>query len=119
MSTSDVLLLRGFLRDPLSDNVAQFPLQDLPDRADGEGRHHFKPFGQLECGNLLRTKMRDELVKRQVGTRVEDDTRARPFTKDRIRHRHDADLPDLTEAEDQVFDFIATDFLAASIDEVL
>ena len=50
---------------------------------------------------------------------MQDDARARLLAKDRIGHRHHADLANLAEAEDQIFDLIAADFLPAAIDQIL
>src|SRR5262245_46714818 len=103
--------LNGVRCDPLSHHVAEFALENLADRAHRKRRHHFQPFGQLEGGDLLRTQMPDQIIEGQRGAWMEHDAGARLLPEDRIGHRDDADLPHLTQSEDQVLDLLAADFL--------
>src|SRR4029077_9747958 len=77
------------------------------------------PFRNVLLVNFLFYKEFDQLVQSQSLALSQDHTGAHALAENRIRHRHAGDVLDRWMSQDEVLNFLGTDFFAAPVNEIL
>ena len=106
-------------RKTIADDSTQFAAKDLAGRAGRKLPHHLEALGQLEFRDFPAKQKAVHLIQIEGCIFNWNDERASLFAELGIGHRHHAGVLHLRMAQNVVFNFLATDFFASAIDDVL
>src|SRR5438045_1690452 len=94
-------------------------LRNLAERGHREVVAKVEPFGQLEFSDLLVLQKLHQLGELEVGAGLEDEAGAHPLAEVGVRNRDAGDILHARMRQDQIFDLLGADLLAAAVDEIL
>src|SRR4026208_810830 len=94
-------------------------LRDLAERGHREVVADVEPFGQLEFRDLLALQKLPQLGERELLAGFQDQAGAHPLAEVRIGYRDAGDILHARMRQDEIFDLLGADLLAAAVDEIL